>query len=60
MREVLLKRKIAIYSNEEIETFFGQREEITVFDSCPSHLRDGVDVMSVDCCSEPAIHTFVE
>ena len=55
-----MKRKIAIYSNEEIETFFGQREEITVFDSCPSHLRDGVDVMSVDCCSEPAIHTFVE
>lgn len=58
--EVLLKRKIAIYSDEGFELFFGECEKFTVLDPCPSHLRDGVDIVPGDFTGEPPIDAFIE
>jgi len=55
-----LKRKIAIYSDEDFELFFGECEKVTVFDSCPSYLRNGVDVVTGDFSGEPPIDAFIE
>jgi hypothetical protein len=55
-----LKRKIAIYSDEDFELFFGECEKVTVFDPSPSHLRNGVDVVTGYFSGEPPIDAFIE
>jgi hypothetical protein len=42
------------------ELFLGECEKVTVFNSCPSHLRDGIDIMPGDFPREPPIDAFVE
>jgi len=42
------------------ELFFGQHEEVAVFDSRPTHLRDCFDVMTCDRRRKPPIDAFVE
>jgi hypothetical protein len=40
--------------------FFGECEKITVFDACPSHFGDGLDVVDGDFLREPPIDAFIE
>jgi hypothetical protein len=58
--EILLKRKISIYSDENFKLFFRQCEKITVFDSCLSHSRDGLDFVAIDFIREASIDAFIE
>lgn len=58
--EILLKGKISIYGDKNFKLFFGQCEKITVFDSCPSHSRDGLDFVARDFFREAPIDAFIE
>jgi hypothetical protein len=51
--QVLLKGKIAIDGDKDVEVLSRQGEQLTVLDRCPAHLADGLDVVADDVAGQP-------
>src|ERR1700676_4981217 len=57
---MLLKRQIAVDSDEDIELGLSQSQQLAVGNSRPSLPDDGMNFDCVDMVSKPTIHTLVE